>query len=129
MPILPFIIELLPIAALIPLTIADWPSPPTIEPNPAPPIPGLLFIVPFPMKPLPPLRIVLLPVGKIPPTFFTSFPKEPTGTMPPVPLSWLDIIISCKIFWTELGESLGSASLERVGCCSEIFAGEFAELI
>lgn len=105
------VMALFAIAALTPPAVVADGLIPFIPPNPIPLIP-VLPQIPLPTKQFAPFRPSVKPF--IP---FVS-PKEPT------PLSWEDIIISCKICCTELWESLTSTSC---GFVVNMFAGEFVK--
>lgn len=107
----PIAIGLFAIAVLIP-----WPNP-LMAPNAIPPIPEL-FMTALPTKQLTPLTPWVSPFG-----VFISFPEWPTPFI-------CDDIRSCKIFWTELCESLGSASWGRVagGCIGGMLGDVVGEL-
>lgn len=107
----PIAIWLFVIAVLIP-----WLNPP-MAPNPIPPITEL-FVTALPTKQLTPLTPGFSPFG-----LFISFPDWPTPFI-------CDDIKSCNIFWTELWESLGSASWGRVagGCIGGMLDDVVGEL-
>ena len=106
----PMAIGLFVIAVLIPLPKL------LMAPNPIPPIPEL-FVTALP-KQLTPLTPGVSPFG-----LFISFPDWPTPFI-------CDDIKSCKIFWTELWDSLGSASWGRLagGCIGGMLDDVVGEL-